>query len=313
MTYETFRNEILQGLQKRETGNASFSLTKNLKSNGQMKYGITFNNPVTNTSPTIYLEEYYEFYQMTKNLNAVIDMLAELYRSLPAIQVDEKKLFDFSTAKNRIIMKLVNTEKNRTFLETVPHIPFQDLSVVYSYFMGKTNDRFMDMPVNDELMKRWSVDTLTLHQQAAANYNRLLPIKFGSLNELLLERGLLDRKDCTALSDDGWSDALYYLTNEFLTGGAVLMTGKNLMDEIADFFGEDFYILPSSIHEVLLLPQSKAPSKEQLDQMVREVNRDCLDPGDYLSDHAYYYSKSEQDSNDYFLQGLFQHLPGIIS
>ena len=91
------------------------------------------------------------------------------------------------------------------------------------------------------------------------------------------------------------------------------MTGKNLMDEIADFFGEDFYILPSSIHEVLLLPQSKAPSKEQLDQMVREVNRDCLDPGDYLSDHAYYYSKSEQDSNDYFLQGLFQHLPGIIS
>ena len=190
MTYETFRKEVLQGLQSRDIGNVSLSLTKKLKSNGQIRYGIVFNNPATNTSPTIYLEEYYEFYQMTKDLDAVINMLAKLYHSLPAIQVDEKKLFDFSTAKSRIIMKLVNTEKNRAFLETVPHIPFQDLSIVYFYFMGNAGNRFMDMPVNDDLIRRWGVDTLTLHQQAAANYNRLLPIKFGSLNQLLLERGL---------------------------------------------------------------------------------------------------------------------------
>ena len=276
MTYETFRREVLQGLQNRDIGNASLSLTKKLKSNGQIRYGIVFNNPVSNTSPTIYLEEYYELYQMTKDLDAVIDMLAELYRSLPAIQVDEKKLFDFSTAKSRIIMKLVNTEKNRAFLETVPHIPFQDLSIVYFYFMGNAGNRFMDMPVNDDLIRRWGVDTLTLHQQAMANYNRLLPIKFGSLNQLLLERGLLDKEDSAVLSDDGWSEALYYLTNEFSAGGAVLMTCKNLMDKIADFLGEDFYILPSSVNELLLFPESKAPPKEKLDKMIQEIERDYL-------------------------------------
>ena len=311
MTYETFRREVLQGLQNRDIGNASLSLTKKLKSNGQIRYGIVFNNPVSNTSPTIYLEEYYELYQMTKDLDAVIDMLAELYRSLPAIQVDEKKLFDFSTVKIRITMKLVNTEKNRAFLETVPHIPFQDLSIVYFYFMGNAGNRFMDMPVNDDLIRRWGVDTLTLHQQAMANYNRLLPIKFGSLDQLLLERGLLDKEDSAVLSDDGWSEALYYLTNEFSAGGAVLMTCKNLMDKIADFLGEDFYILPSSTHEVLLLPESKAPSKEELDQRIQEVNREALEPEDYLSDHAYYYSRSGQDSKGY--KSLFQNSPGIIS
>ena len=76
MTYETFRNEVLQGLQCREIGNVSLSLTKRLKSNGQMKYGVVFNNLTTNTSPVVYLEEYYEFYQITRDLDTVIDMLA---------------------------------------------------------------------------------------------------------------------------------------------------------------------------------------------------------------------------------------------
>ena len=311
MTYETFREKVLQGLQGRELGNVSLRLTKQMKSNGQIKYGIVFKNPAANTSPTIYLEEYYEFYQATKELDTVIDLVADLYQSLPAIQVDEKKLLDYSAAKSRIIMKLVNTEKNRAFLETVPHIPFQDLSIVYFYFMGNAGNRVMDMPVNDDLIRRWGVDTLTLHQQAMANYNRLLPIKFGSLNQILLERGLLDKEDSAALSENGWRDALYCLTNEFSTGGAVLMTCKNLMDKIADFLGEDFYILPSSTHEVLLLPESKAPSKEELDQRIQEVNREALEPEDYLSDHAYYYSRSGQDSKGY--KSLFQNSPGIIS
>ena len=208
-------------------------------------------------------------------------------------------------------MKLINTEKNRAFLETVPHIPFQDLSIVYFYFMGNAGNSFMDMPVNDDLIRRWGIDTLTLHQQAMANYNRLLPIKFGSLNQLLLERGLLDNEDYATLSEEGWRNALYCLTNEFSTGGAVLMTCKNLMDKIADFLGEDFYILPSSTHEVLLLPESRAPSKEELDQRIQEVNREALKPEDYLSDHAYYYSRSGQDLGGY--KSLFQHSPGIIS
>ena len=152
MTYETFRKEVLQGLQSRDIGNASLSLTKKLKSNGQIRYGIVFNNPATNTSPTIYLEEYYGLYQLTGNFTEIVDALVHLYRSLPAVQVDEKKLFDFSTAKSRIIMKLVNTEKNRAFLKTVPHIPFHDLSIIYSYFMGKASNRFMDMPVNNDLV-----------------------------------------------------------------------------------------------------------------------------------------------------------------
>ncbi len=209
---------------------------KQMKSNGQMKYGIVFKNPAANTSPTIYLEEYYEFYQATKDLDTVIDLVARLYQSLPAIQVDEKKLLDYSAAKSRIIMKLVNTEKNRTFLETAPHIPFQDLSIVYHYLVGKSDRMLLSMPVNDEVLKEWGVDTLELHQQALANYNRLLPIKFANLNQHLLDRGFLKSEYYAAISDNDPNKDMYFLTNEYFSCGAVLMTCKNLMNEIADFF-----------------------------------------------------------------------------
>ena len=254
-----------------------------------MKYEIVFKDPATNTSPTIYLDEYYEFYQATKDLNTVIDLVAGLYQSLPAIQVDKKKLLDYSTAKRIIFMKLVNTEKNRTFLETAPHIPFQNLSIVYHYLVGKFDRMLLSMPVNDEMLKEWGVDTLELYQQALANYNRLLPIKFANLNQHLLDRGFLKSE---------------YYAAEYFTGCAVLMTCKNLMDEIADFFKEDFYIIPSSIHEVILFPRSKAPSKEELDHLIQEVNQEYLDPEEYLSDHAYYHSKSEQGAGEYFMQNL---------
>ena len=199
MTYETFRNEVLQGLQCREIGNVSLSLTKKLKPNGQMKYGVVFNNLTTNTSPVVYLEEYYEFYQITRDLDTVIDMLAGLYRTLPVIQLDKNKFFDFSTAKSRIIMKLVNTAKNRILLETAPHIPFQDLSIVYYYLISNSDGIILDMPVDDRLLKKWGVDTLTLHQQAVTNYNRLLPVKFGNLNQFLLENGSLEKEYYTAI------------------------------------------------------------------------------------------------------------------
>lgn len=311
MTYETFQTEVLHGLQCREIGNADLALTKRKKNNGQIRCGIVFSNPVTNTSPTIYLEDYYEFYQAAGCFDMVVDMIAELYRSLPAIQVDEKILQDFSLAKDRIIMKLVNTEKNRTFLETVPHLPFHDLSIVYSYFIGETNQTVMEMPVNDEMLKNWGINTLTLHRHALKNYNRLLPVKFANLNQYLQDSGYTDED----LSDDEyeWGKDMYFLTNKSIRGGAVLMTCKNLMDQIADFFGEDYYIIPSSIHEILLLPKSKFPSREWLDQQIQEINQSHVAPEDYLSDHTYYYSKSEQHTNVSLTGNILCNLPGITS
>ena len=316
MTYETFQQEVLKGLQNKQLGDVS--LTKKLKCNGQLKTGIVFNNSVTNTSPVIYLEEYYDFYRKTRNLPEIIEMISSLYHSLPAVTVNTQEFFDFSIVKSRIIMKLINTKKNRTFLETVPHLPFNDLSIVYYYFIGYADGKIVDMPITDELLKKWDINTLTLHQHAVENYGRLLPAKFLSLKQYLMENRLLGTENfqadttSAAASASGLDDNVYILSNERMFCGAVLMASKNIMDQVADFFGEDFYILPSSTHEVLVMPASKVPSVEELNQTVQEVNRTQVAPEDYLSDHVYYYSKSEQSSNPNRIQNLFHHSLGII-
>lgn len=302
MTYETFQKEILKRLQGRQLNGARPQLIQRLKCNGQVKCGIVFGNPDVNTSPTIYLEEYYRYYQITGNLDVLVDVLVQLYNTLPVIQLDKEKLHNFSAAKDNIIMKLINTEENRAFLDTVPHIPFHDLSIVYYYLFGFTDTQLLDMPVNDRLLKEWGIDTLTLHRQAMENYSRLLPVRFINLDQFLSDRGLLEVNSDEGPGNDR-DNYMYFLTNERMVDGAVLMTCKNLLDKIADFFQEDFYIIPGSIHEVILIPESKAPPKDELDLMIQEINRDQLKPEEFLSNHAYYYSKTGNDPNPYFIQG----------
>ena len=57
--------------------------------------------------------------------------------------------------------------------------------------------------------------------------------------------------------------------------------------------GENYYILPSSIHEVIVVPESKSPVKQDLEEMVREINETQVEEEEILSYRAYYFSRKE--------------------
>lgn len=318
MTYETFQQEVLTELQRKHFTGITPKLTQRTKRNGQIRHGILFDNSRTNASPVIYLEEYYAHYQMTGNFAEIIDILTNLYSRLPVMQVDKQKLSDFSLAKDNITMKLINTEKNLAFLETVPHIPFHDLSIVFYQILKIEHGRIIDMAINNESLKKWHMDVETLHEYALSNYTRLSPVKFTSVKQQFLDMGVplqeltpesYGKPDERIIED--LDNSLYLLSNDRMTDGAILITCKNLMDAIGDFFGENYYVIPSSVHEVLLLPESKVPSKASLDIMIQEVNQTQVEPEDYLSDHAYYFSRSETSTIPFLFQNTVS--PAISS
>ena len=319
MTYETFQQEVLTELQRKHFAGITPELTHQQKRNGQVRHGIAFHNDRTNASPVIYLEEFYTRYQATGNFAGIIDILTDLYSRLPVIQVDERKLSDFSFAKDKITMKLINTEKTRAFLETVPHIPFYDLSIIFYQILKIEHGRIVDMAISNELLEKWHMDVETLHVCALSNYTRLSPVRFTSMKQQILDMGfplheLIPESDGTLDEemDEDLDTGMYLLSNERMTDGAVLITCKNLMDAIGHFFGENYYILPSSVHEVLLLPESKVLSKESLDMMVQDVNQTELMPEDYLSDHTYYFNRSEKNTTLFLLQNASHHAIGGI-
>ena len=55
----------------------------------------------------------------------------------------------------------------------------------------------------------------------------------------------------------------------------------------------DLIILPSSIHEVLLIPHSNHISYEELAETVFTINQEEVPQEDRLSNHIYYYSRSK--------------------
>ena len=65
----------------------------------------------------------------------------------------------------------------------------------------------------------------------------------------------------------------------------------HVLEMIGEILKEDFYILPSSIHEMIILPKSREIAKEELDAMIQDINHTQVDTEEVLSDHAYLYER----------------------
>lgn len=106
--------------------------------------------------------------------------------------------------------------------------------------------------------------------------------------------GLEESEDsaCADCPDEGIYSPLYILTNREKCLGAVSIAIPGEAELIAEQIRSDYYVLPSSIHECLILPDDGSYEEETLNQLVRSVNMTQVDPSEVLSDHVYHYSRS---------------------
>jgi hypothetical protein len=84
---------------------------------------------------------------------------------------------------------------------------------------------------------------------------------------------------------------MYILSNHKGINGATCLLYENVLYEFAQLIQSDFYILPSSIHEIILVPYDKTISKETLADMVKDVNRTQVARDEVLSDRVYFFSR----------------------
>ncbi len=84
---------------------------------------------------------------------------------------------------------------------------------------------------------------------------------------------------------------MFILTNESRLNGATCMLYENVLDKFANEIKSDLYILPSSIHEVIILPKKEWYKKSDLESMINEVNTDNLSVDEILSDRVYMFER----------------------
>lgn len=237
----------------------------------------------------------------------IIEDLVELYEEIRQEKSwDYERMLSFEGVKDRIIFRLINTEKNKELLLDVPHREFLDLSLVFAVLVEADNDGTAVMLIKDLHMRQWKVTKEQLWNVAKENTKRLLPAECFGMNFAvyeLLSRSTPGEHDRENLLRRTWhiheelelpeKDKMYVLSNKLKNYGAACIAYPYILDMLAGVLKENFYVLPSSVHEVIIVPESSRIRQSELERMVREINETQVPEEEILSNHAYFYYAQE--------------------
>ena len=289
MTYQQFIYEAMTGVKKYVEENITVNLNTVIKNNGKERRGLTISERGVNISPTIYLEEYYKEFQQGKSMKQIVGEVLELYQEVRFEQPwESSELQKFENIKDHLVCKLVNFEKNKHMLSEMPYYRFLDLAVTCYVILDLHTKGTATMTVKNEHLKMWNVSREEILKISKENSERLLPAEIKRMKEVIAE---MTGMECDLSKED---DFMYVLSNAQKHYGAVCITYEHVLDLAADGMKESFYIIPSSVHEVILIPESKSPGKEEIRKMVMEVNETQVEEEDRLSDNVYYYDLEKQ-------------------
>lgn len=241
MTYYQFIRAVEGKVKEGVKENITVQLYTAVKNNGIKKYGLTIMEKGINISPTIYLEEYYQQFCDGDSVEEITEEILSLYQRIRFRHSwDGSLVEEYAKVKEKIVYRLINRQANRELLEGVPHQNFLDLAVIYQVLLEVSFYGTASMLISDEHLKMWNVKEAEIFARAAWNTRRILP------------------EDCQPLSEmaGGWGveiprgeDIFYVLTNRYRNFGAACLLYEGCLERIGEKLGENYYVLPSSVHE----------------------------------------------------------------
>lgn len=290
MNYQEFLTDIHTQLSLRMEENVSLQIQKIAKNNGMSYDGLIIMRPDLNISPTIYLTPYYQRYLEGVSMEDIyLDILETYHRHLPNENFDTSIFTDYEKAKKRLVMRLVHFDRNRELLSEIPHYRYLDFAVIFYCLLQADEKNQASILIYRHHLDLWGIDKDTLYRTALANTPVLLPYQLESMSSILQNMLHEDSEEMTSQKFP-----IYVLSNQYHTNGAGTILYDGLLQRIADDFQQDLIVLPSSIHEVLLIPVNEILDYTQFSDMVKEVNETQLTDDEILSDHVYLFSREDR-------------------
>ena len=218
-------------------------------------------------------------------LSGVTESLKGSLEHMPKFQVSD--LTNYAEMKNRLAMEVVSAERNAKMLQDVPHEQMEDIAVVYRLVLDSSKDASSTILVTNDLMDKFGITHEQLHDDAMKNAPLIRPAEIKGMGETLneIEHGPVLEPDP--------DEFLFVAGVPDQTHGAAVIAYPNFFEEAAEKLGGDYFIIPSSIHEVLLVKDTGEMNARDLAALIREVNATEVAPEDVLTDHAYHYDSKE--------------------
>lgn len=288
MNYQQFVCAVEQKVKQQMREGMSVCVQRTIKNNGKVRIGIMLSEEGSNVSPTIYLEEYFDQFQKHKSIDQVVKNIWRLYREVRIEHTWETTMLQsFSKTRQKIVYKLIHAQENEELLKTIPHVLYLDLAIVCYILLDISESGTATILITNEMMKMWKIEKELLYSIAHQNTKKALPAEFKTMRSVVAE--LLGEENQLGEGED----LMYVLTNEIRSFGASCILYDKVLEDIGNQLGENYYVLPSSVHEVIIVPESKSPNRADLEDMIEEINDTQVEEEEILSYRAYYFSRKE--------------------
>lgn len=262
-----------------------------VEKNNRTRDVLLIQSTMDSFAPVIYMDDYFREFNSGRSLPDICREISRTVKEAEIPSIDAGGLTDYRQVKDKLRLRLVNKESNLKYLEQGPYrLETMGAAVVYVEMEDDLKTSHMGARITHELAKGYGVSEKQLFEDALLQTRLCCPYTFQSMESLIEELTGESTEEVTGKI----GIPMYILSNQDKLHGAAVSLYPETFPQIRGMLGEDFYVLPSSIHELILIRKSDGYTPRDLRDMVREVNSSQVLPEEWLSNEVYEYRGREK-------------------
>lgn len=295
MDFETFKENLVKDVKEmldERTGGDTLVETRTVDKMNETYDAITVKPEDSIIGVNINATNLYKEFENGRSYDEIArgaaDVAESALQNRPDFDLDS--FTDYDRMKGSLAMEVVSKERNAELLETVPHKDIEDMSVVYRFVVGDSAAGTGTILVTNQMLENYGITAQQLHEDAVKNAPEVRPLVIEGMAEVLAKQMGVEDLEMLGLNIPPEQEQMFVASVEGNVHGAGVIAYEDFMDKASERVGgQSFFILPSSIHELLIIPDNGKFDLKSLENMVKEVNATTVDPADQLTDSVYHY------------------------
>jgi len=281
--YKKYKESLKDKVQEQLGENVSVYYTEIVKNNNVKKEALVLQTKGEKTRPIIYIDSLLNTYACTGNIEESKNTVLEIYKRRDDVLADWNG-FGWEQVKPYVRIRLVRMEGNEEYLKDRPYKKVLDLAIIFVVLLNEKEGEIAAQiswtqtetwGIDGEELYRTAMDNLKKEEFAITNMASLFPAELAEELEMGID--------------------MYIFSTKNRIHGARAMLRADMLKTFANEKGCNLFILPSSVHEVLLVCDEKGICVAGLKAMVSSVNSDpdVIEAEEVLSDSVYYYDRGK--------------------
>lgn len=291
---EDLKNEVLKNL-KPEDGISELEIQDVTKNNGINLTGLVFKGE-SNVAPIIYVNQFFDRFEQGSTISELANMMIQTYRdSLQNSPTNTEDFLDYDKMKDKLIVSAMNTENNKELLKDIPHVEIEDVSIIVRVEVSSDENGVGTIKVNNDLLEKYDVSKDELFEQAWANMKSMHPPICKDMIDVIKGMHPEMPEVFADMMEERRGELFVVQTENGFNGGAYGFDKETLTGICEQIDSPNIYIMPSSVNEIIVAPESMVDDPERLSGIVGQVNDESVPDEEVLSDNAYFFNSETQE------------------